>query len=239
MPQLGLSSTNNRSTTGSGSTSSGNDPSATAATTTTGGSFLTKYFLVTLFGFACLFLALNNVFTHVAVNDVSIIESVLQNYVQQLSFQTQQQQHPVLDDDHTRNGNGNEYLEAETNVKLEQQQHQEQLTLQQQQQQQPGQTTQRPSNNILQRKNDNGHKISSLNCDAYGGPSQDVAQEMVYWEDIPQDAQYISPFHIKKRGHGSTMSMSQFLTFEPDEGGWNNIRMAMGTLFTIRHSICL
>jgi len=36
---------------------------------------------------------------------------------------------------------------------------------------------------------------------------------MVYWEDIPSDSKHISPF---KRKSGPT----QYLTFEPDQGGW-------------------
>jgi hypothetical protein len=60
---------------------------------------------------------------------------------------------------------------------------------------------------------DTGHKLAGLNCDAHGGPSMDIAAEMVYWEDIPSDAAHISPF---KRTSGP----KQYLTFEPDEGGW-------------------
>jgi hypothetical protein len=60
---------------------------------------------------------------------------------------------------------------------------------------------------------DNGHQLAGLNCDAYGGPSQEAAAEMVYWEDIPSDAAHISPF---KRKSGP----KQYLTFEPDNGGW-------------------
>ena len=58
-----------------------------------------------------------------------------------------------------------------------------------------------------------GHVLAGLNCDKYGGPPSDIAQEMVYWEDIPSDTQYVSPF---KRKEGPV----QYLTFEPDQGGW-------------------
>ena len=58
-----------------------------------------------------------------------------------------------------------------------------------------------------------GHVLAGLNCDKFGGPSFDIAQEMVYWEDIASDAKYVSPF---KRKEGPV----QYLTFEPDQGGW-------------------
>ena len=60
-----------------------------------------------------------------------------------------------------------------------------------------------------------GHTLAGLNCDRYGGPSSHIAQEMVYWEDIPTDTQYVSPFK-RKNGNGPV----QYLTFEPDQGGW-------------------
>ena len=59
--------------------------------------------------------------------------------------------------------------------------------------------------------------LHTLNCDAFGGPPLEAAQEMVYWADIPSDAKYISPFYDS--------SVKKYMTFEPDGGGWNNIRM--------------
>jgi hypothetical protein len=64
------------------------------------------------------------------------------------------------------------------------------------------------------------HVVSGLHCGAQG-PSDQLAGEMVYWEDIPKDANFQSPF---KRAE------PQYLTFEPDFGGWNNIRMALETV---------
>jgi GDP-fucose protein O-fucosyltransferase len=97
-----------------------------------------------------------------------------------------------------------------------------------------------------------------LQCKAYGGPSEKESQEMVYWQgkcvtviittnmgresrlvarlshtpwpfcswcaEIPSDSHYQSPFHVRADQE------EQFMTFEPDGGGWNNIRMAMETV---------
>jgi hypothetical protein len=49
-----------------------------------------------------------------------------------------------------------------------------------------------------------------LNCDRFGGPSAQVAQELVYWQDIPSDTRYVSPF---------TDASPKYMTFEPDGGG--------------------
>jgi hypothetical protein len=50
------------------------------------------------------------------------------------------------------------------------------------------------------------HKVAGLSCKAYGGPSDEDAAEMVYWQDIPVDASFVSPFKSKEK---------QYLTFEP------------------------
>jgi hypothetical protein len=64
----------------------------------------------------------------------------------------------------------------------------------------------------------NSSKLAGLHCATHGGPSDDFAtEEMVYWSDIPADAEYKSPFY----------DADKYLTFEPDQGGWNNIRMGM------------
>jgi hypothetical protein len=59
------------------------------------------------------------------------------------------------------------------------------------------------------------HRVAGLSCEAYGGPSDDeqATREMVYWRDIPEDADFESPLKHE--------SNEQFLTFEPDEGGWS------------------
>lgn len=67
------------------------------------------------------------------------------------------------------------------------------------------------------------HQLAGLNCDSHGGPRNDLAREMVYWEDIPEDSKFVSKF--KRPG--------QYMTFESDHGGWNNLRMEMETCLAI------
>jgi hypothetical protein len=67
--------------------------------------------------------------------------------------------------------------------------------------------------------------LAGLDCTAHGGPAD--AQEMVYWSDIPSDNAHVSPFY----------SSHFYLTFEPDGGGWNNIRMSMETVLAMAHAM--
>ena len=71
--------------------------------------------------------------------------------------------------------------------------------------------------------------LAGLSCDKYGGPYNGTAKdEMVYWSDIPSDNAHVSPF-ISKEG--------LYMTFEPDPGGWNNIRMSMETVLGMAHAM--
>jgi len=59
------------------------------------------------------------------------------------------------------------------------------------------------------------HRIAGLSCEKYGYKLRtDVLHELIYWRDIPDDSNYKSPFYDEEK----------FLAFQPDEGGWNNIR---------------
>lgn len=73
-----------------------------------------------------------------------------------------------------------------------------------------------------------GHPLAGLDCSDHGGPVN--TSEFVYWQDIPQDSKHISPFHRKRKGH---TDRDEYLTFEPDRGGWNNIRMGMETILAL------
>ncbi len=79
----------------------------------------------------------------------------------------------------------------------------------------------------------NKPKVAGLSCPAFPllEPSRfEAAQrELVYWRDIPDDSQRMSPYACS--GHNN--QTRKFLTFEPDEGGWNNARMAAETAITM------
>lgn len=53
------------------------------------------------------------------------------------------------------------------------------------------------------------HDLAGLSCSDHGGPSDDLAQEMIYWSDIPSDDKFVSPI-------GASSKKRKYLTFEPD-----------------------
>lgn len=62
-----------------------------------------------------------------------------------------------------------------------------------------------------------------LSCERYGGPSDEFASEMVYWQDTnPSDASFVSPYQ-------KTGPQEKYLTFELF-AGWNNVRLERITL---------
>ena len=69
--------------------------------------------------------------------------------------------------------------------------------------------------------------LAGLSCARFGGPPDALAAEMIYWKDIPPDSLVQSPFYNPQR----------YLAFEPDHGGFNNIRMAMGTVLAMAYAM--
>lgn len=78
-------------------------------------------------------------------------------------------------------------------------------------------------------KDNHVHSLAGLSCDEFGGPTDEMVShiEMVYWNDIPSDSDYKSPFYDENK----------YLTFETDHGGWNNVRMAMETVLVAAHAM--
>ena len=93
------------------------------------------------------------------------------------------------------------------------------------------QKVEKPNDNVLQVHESNkqqldkqqGHTLAGLDCTAHGGPSNEKAKEMVYWSDISSDNAHVSPFY----------DSNKYMTFEPDPGGWNNIRMSMESVLAM------
>eukprot|EP00660_Eupelagonema_oceanica_P008645 gene8645-9962_t len=67
----------------------------------------------------------------------------------------------------------------------------------------------------------NGATQGKLDCSMY--PDEGPFDEIAYWKDVPGDAEYVSEY----RDVGPA---DKYVTFEPDCGGWNNIRMAFETV---------
>mmetsp|Transcript_25213 Transcript_25213/g.36971 ORF Transcript_25213/g.36971 Transcript_25213/m.36971 type:complete len:121 (+) Transcript_25213:242-604(+) len=70
------------------------------------------------------------------------------------------------------------------------------------------------------------HELAGLSCVDHNGPeSIRLMSDVVYWSNIPSDAEYKSPLY--------DLSKEKYLTFEPDHGGWNNIQINMETVLVV------
>lgn len=84
---------------------------------------------------------------------------------------------------------------------------------------------------------------TTLQCE---GLTKEQSNEMVYWQRIESDRKYTSPFYrknLEKQNNSTTRttknnkSQQQYLTFMPDGGGFNNIRMSLETVLTLAHAM--
>lgn len=72
--------------------------------------------------------------------------------------------------------------------------------------------------------------LAGLSCQAWGGPSDELAADMVYWRNIPSDAHYTSPFY-------NPNTLEKFLFFDADSAGFNNKRISFENFVLLAHSM--
>ena len=179
------------------------------------GSFLTKYFLIFLFGFGIVTIWMNS-------RHVSIINPMELFQNQHFSVSTLATQHEQQESD--AGEPGLEYPEPELKAPpVEKVEHRQVESVKTRENAKGKLIADTQTKEIMDVAKEQGHKLAGLDCTKFGGPSNDVASEMVYWSDIPSDNAHVSPFY----------DANKYMTFEPDEGGWNNIRMNMETVLAM------
>jgi hypothetical protein len=79
-------------------------------------------------------------------------------------------------------------------------------------------------------------KTATLHCP---GLSPEQSNEMVYWQEIPSDRTFRSPFYSEPNDdvRDNKDDGRRYLTFVMDEGGYNNIRMAYETVLALCHAM--
>lgn len=88
----------------------------------------------------------------------------------------------------------------------------------------------RPLEKVISTKlplQENMEKRGNLQCDG-----KFVDSEVIYWKVVPGDDSYESPITPH---HG--IHHDRYLSYEYDEGGWNNIRMGMECLIVLAHAM--
>lgn len=69
-------------------------------------------------------------------------------------------------------------------------------------------------------------KKGSLTCNG-----EQVDSEIIYWKDVPGDIEFESPITPH---HG--IHHDRYISFEYDNGGWNNVRMSLECLIVVAHA---
>ena len=200
------------------------------------GGFLTQYFLFILFGFGLVTLWMNS--RHEGINPMQVFQNQHFSVASLLSSQHYRPMEPELIKaapieppeqkgvpvetmvDSTARDAHDKKQEKNTDPRNENQQKEK---AQEDKDQEDKAQDDKALEQDREDKPNDGHKLAGLDCSAYGGPTNEKAAEMVYWSDIPSDNAHVSPFYDEHK----------FMTFEPDQGGWNNIRMSMETVLAM------
>ena len=74
---------------------------------------------------------------------------------------------------------------------------------------------------------DEHEKVGTLMCNG-----KDTKSEVIYWKIVPGDDEFESPITPHHDNHHD-----RYLTFEYDNGGWNNIRMSLECLIVSAHAM--
>jgi hypothetical protein len=229
-----------------------------------GGSFLTKYFLIILFVFASLSMILNNRYAHSVQKEPSVIGSVLKDFRTSSSNKNKIRKiKEIKTDAPTKGGGGDDDGKDDDDDDGKDDDEAEDASPDKEDSEEVdrkdddddddddeetpdkevSEEVDESKDEVVKKLHNGGeqqHKIANLSCEKYGGPSNEEAEEMVYWEDIPSDSLHMSPFHLEhpdnnnnNNNNNEVQSITQFLTFESDHGGFNNIRMAFETVLAM------
>jgi len=88
-------------------------------------------------------------------------------------------------------------------------------------------TNSNSNSKIFKHNNNEEEKKGKLICNG-----KETDSEVVYWKIVPGDDQYESPITPHHNDHHD-----RYLTFEYDQGGWNNVRMALECMIVIAHAM--